>query len=393
MHLYIREIKDKQDKKKFLQLPIVLYKNQKNWIRPLDADIEKVFDKKRNKYFRNGTATRWLLEDGKGHVIGRIAAFIDFKSANKKNDQPTGGVGFFECINNKEAANLLFDTGKQWLEDQGMEAMDGPINFGDRNENWGLHVEGDFPPNYGMPYHFAYYKELFENYGFQTYFRQITYKRKITPSYEGFSQKIIDKSEKLLKDPNYSFRHIKMSNINNHSEEFRTIYNKAWAGFTGLGPMSKPQAQSIINKLRKVIDEKLFWVGYYKEEPIAMFLMLPELNQIFKSVNGKMNWWGKLVFLFLHRRKTITTALGTLFGVVPEHQGKGAESAIIMAFADMVKETKNFQYKDIEMNWIGDFNPKMIRIVEQIGGKEHKIHHTYRYLFDRTKEFKRMPKH
>lgn len=390
MKFYIKEIESKKERKQFLQLPVLLYKNQKNWIRPLDSDIEKVFDKNKNKYFKQGIATRWLLLNGKGHAVGRIAAFIDYKAATKKNDQPTGGIGFFECINNQEAANILFDTGKEWLKKNGMEAMDGPINFGDRNENWGLLVKGDFPPNYGMPYHYDYYKTLFETYGFQTYFRQLTFIRDITPSYEGFDQKIIDKSSKLLKDTNYSFRHVKMENIDHHAEEFRTIYNKAWAGFSGLGSMSKPQAQSIINKLRKILDERLFWVGYYKEEPIAMFLMLPELNQIFKHVHGKMNLWGKLVFLYLHRRKKITTALGTLFGVVPEHQGKGAEAAIIMAFADMVKKEKDFQYKQIEMNWIGDFNPKMIHVVKQIGGKEHKIHHTYRYLFDRTKEFKRM---
>jgi hypothetical protein len=82
-----------------------------------------------------------------------------------------------------------------------------------------------------------------------------------------------------------------------------------------------------------------------------------------------------------------------LFGVVPDHQGKGVEAAIVMAFAKYISRYKKFQYTDLEMNWIGDFNPKMMRIAEQVGGKILKVHHTYRYLFDQTKPFTRMPIH
>ena len=73
----IVEVKDKKDSKEFLMLPVRLYKKEKNWIRPLDEDIEKVFDKKLNKYFRHGECMRWILKDETGKTIGRVAAFID----------------------------------------------------------------------------------------------------------------------------------------------------------------------------------------------------------------------------------------------------------------------------------------------------------------------------
>lgn len=393
MKFQIKEVNDERSEKDFILFPVKLYKDEKNWIRPLDDDIRKVFDKKRNKLFRHGRANRWLLLNEKNEIVGRIAAFINDKTANKKNDQPTGGVGFFECIDDQGAANLLFDTGKKWLEENGMEAMDGPINFGDRNENWGLLVEGFYPPNYGMPYHKKYYKALFENYGFQVYFRQFTYHRKIIGDHSGLDERVLEKAKRIKKNENYHFQHIDMQHFEHYAEEIRQIFNKAWAKFVGLGEMTKPQAQALIKKLKPILDPEIFWIGYYKDEPVAMFLMLPDLNQIVRHVNGKLDWLGKLKFLYYKNTGGINKALGTLFGVVPGQQGKGVEAALVLAFNDFVATKRKFQYSDLEMNWIGDFNPKMMRVAEQVGGKVLKIHHTYRYLFDRTKEFKRMPVH
>src|SRR5690554_5192440 len=172
------EIADSSQEREFLEFPARLYKNEKSWIRPLDKDINAVFDPKVNKFFRHGEATRWLLVDDLGNTIGQVAAFINNKTA-KTTEYISGGMGFFECINDPKAAFLLFDTCKEWLLARGMEAMDGPINFGDRHNWWGLLVKGFEEPNYCMPYHFPYYQELFEEYGFKVYFEQYTYHRKV----------------------------------------------------------------------------------------------------------------------------------------------------------------------------------------------------------------------
>src|SRR4030095_66590 len=109
--------------KEFLRLPIELYKTEPHWIRPLDKDIESVFDQEKNKTFRHGECVRFLLVNEQNKTIGRVAAFVNKKIALKGNDQPTGGMGFFECINDEKAAFMLFDECKKWLQARGMEAM------------------------------------------------------------------------------------------------------------------------------------------------------------------------------------------------------------------------------------------------------------------------------
>ena len=382
------EVKDHKHQKEFLQLPVRLYKLEKNWIRPLDADIESIFDPKKNKLLRNGECIRWILQDNKDLTIGRVAAFIDPKTA-PNNEQPTGGMGFFECIDDKEAAFILFDACKNWLQQRGMEAMDGPINFGDREQWWGLLVDGFTPPNYAMPYNFTYYKELLEAYGFQNYFNQYTYRRDF--SQNGVKPEIMEKARRIFQNPGYSFRTIEKKNLKKYAEDFCTIYNKAWARFPGVKPFTLVHAHTLIKKLKPIIDERLMIYTYYQNEPIAFFIMHPEINQIVRHLNGNFNWWGKVKFWYLLKTGYCTKVLGQIFGVIPEHRSKGIEGAQIMKFAEIAWNT-NFKYKEIEMNWIGDFNPTMMKMVEQIGATIVKTHTTYRYLFDRSKEFKRARK-
>ena len=104
----IREVTSRQDANEFLTLPVRLYRNEPHWIRPLDKDIESVFDPEINKAFRHGECIRWILLNDQNETIGRVAAFVNQKTVTKGNDQPTGGMGFFECIDNREAAFFFF---------------------------------------------------------------------------------------------------------------------------------------------------------------------------------------------------------------------------------------------------------------------------------------------
>lgn len=381
------EVSTKSEEQAFLKLPVRLYKNEKNWIRPLDKDIKAVFDQEKNKNYKQGDAIRWILKDDQGLTVGRIAAFY-IKKVSDQEDQPTGGVGFFECINNQEAANLLFDRAKQWLTDLGMEAMDGPVNFGDRNNWWGLLVDGFHEPNYQMPYNFAYYKELFEDYGFQLYFNQYTYKRPFG-SHVGFPDRFYEKAQPTLDDPDYEFRHITKKEYSIGHEYFHEVYNKAWAGHSGVKPMSLSQAKAIFKQLKPIADIRLIWFAFHKGNPVAFFISIPELNQIYKHLNGQWHLWSKLHFIIRLKLGMVKKGLGIIFGVVPDHQRKGVERGLVVTYVKTMAWKKGFPYEDIEMNWIGDFNPKMMRIAEQIGSEVFKTHVTYRYLFDRTKEFKR----
>ena len=385
--MQLTEVKTPKDEVAFIRANVLLNNNNPNYIRPLDKDVQEVFDKKKNKTFRNGECARWILKDEEGNLAGRIAAFTNKKYRNKGDDVPVGGIGFFDCINHQEAADMLFDVAKHWLIQHGMEAMDGPVNFGERDRWWGLVTEGYQPPMYCMNYNPPYYKNLFEAYGFKLFFNQVCFG--MDPK-APLKQKVFDRHALFANDPSFKALHIRKNQLEKYAQDFTTVYNKAWSGHGGLKEIKKDQIILMFNKMKPVMDERVIWFAYHNEDPIAMFINLPDLNQWFKHLHGKFGLLHKLKFLWVKKTKPNKKFAGIVFGVVPEYQGKGIDSYIIVESAKVIQPETT--YTEYEMQWIGDFNPKMINVAENLGEVfRSRILTTYRYLFDRTKEFKRHP--
>jgi len=382
----ITEVSDKKTQKAFLRVPKILYRDDETWVCPLDKEIESIFDPDRNVYFSHGEATRWIMQDRQGRLTGRIAAFIDRNTAFGY-DQPTGGMGFFECINEREAAHLLFDTAKNWLQELGMEAMDGPINFGETDKYWGLLVEGFTHPSYEIAYNPPYYRALFESYGFKTYYSQegfhLDLKKELPPRFEKIARRIARK-------PEYEFRHFQWRKSDRYIKDFTEVFNQAWDTFKeNFKPLEESYIRRTLKKARAIIDKEFIWLAYHNGKPIAIYLMYPDVNLILKHLKGKLTLPAMVRFLYLRQRKTMTRARGVLMGVIPRFQGLGVEAGIILKIAEVMKRKPH--YTEIEFSWVGDFNPKMRKIFLSVGSVSAKQYITYRYLFDRNAPFKRYP--
>ncbi|MFB6257328.1 MAG: hypothetical protein ABEH38_01430 [Flavobacteriales bacterium] len=369
--------------KAFQKVPWRIYADDPNWVPHLKQDVEAVFDPKKNKCFRHGEAQRWVLLDDRERPIGRVAAFVHYR-------QNWGGMGFFECINDKQAAFMLFDKCKEWLEERGMDRMDGPINFGEKDKFWGLIIKNfNLPPYYGQNYNPSYYVDLFEAYGFKIYYKQIIFHRNLN---DPLQERYRERAERIENNPKYEFRTIDMREGEKYAEDFRKVYNRAWKSHSGFMDMPHYQAKAMLNSFKPIMDENLIWFAYYDGEPVGFYISLPELNEVFAYVNGNLNWWGKLKFYY-HKeiRKAIRTSFGVVFGVDPDHQGKGLEGAFFRQLEKLLHEKLKRPYTDLIITWIGDFNPKMIRIIENLGTTRLREMATYRKLFDDSLEFQRAP--
>ena len=235
----LHEVCTAADRRAWIDLPKRLYRDCPQWVCPLDTDVEAVFDPARNELFAEGEAIRWVVRDAAGAVVGRIAAFYNRHQAAIE-EQPTGGCGFFEAIDDQSVADTLFDAARDWLAARGMEAMDGPINFGQRRDWWGLLVEGfEYQPLYKNPYHLPYYKALFERYGFCNYFNQHSFIWET--GRDEANARIFDRAKRLLQDPAYHVEPVGKMPLETAAENFRILYNKAWALFPGVKPLSKEE--------------------------------------------------------------------------------------------------------------------------------------------------------
>lgn len=372
--MIIKEVTNTSSAREFLDVAREIYKNDKYWVCPLDKDIEAVFDPKKNNFHNHGSCTRWILKSSEGKLIGRIAAFINENKAYQP-EQPTGGIGFFECINDSKAAELLFDTAQAWLLARGMKAMDGPINFGENDSFWGLLIEGFTTPSYGMNYHHSYYKKLFQDYGFYILYEQITNHLQVK---KPFPERFTKIAEWVANKPGYSFKHLEAAKLEEFAGNFVEIYNDAWRNFENFVPLNTQGVMESFNKMKTVMDEKLIWFAYVNEEPASVIVILPDANQMIRSFNGKLGLIEKIKFLYL-RWKGVSRMRAVVMGTKQTFQKHGLESALFIKLKEYVLPLN--QYEELELSWVGDFNDKMLALHEATGATFGKKHATLRKRF------------
>ncbi|MCX6252716.1 MAG: GNAT family N-acetyltransferase [Bacteroidetes bacterium] len=379
----ITEVTNKRSVREFHKVPYLIYRNDPVWVCPLIDEVEAIFNPGQNNFFRNGEAIRWVLKDEEGNLIGRVAAFINRTKAYKFQ-QPTGGMGFFECIDDLNAAYLLFDKCLEWLSSRGMEAMDGPINFGENDVNWGLLVDGFTHPGLGMNYNPPYYRNLFESYGFRFYFEQVSNHLDMKKPFPDRFWKIADW---VLKKNEFTFLHYDSNRQDKFIRDMKEVYDTAWAFHESFTPLDEKVIRKTLEKTKPFLDEELIWYAYNHEEPVAFLIMFPDVNQILKHLGGKLHLWNKIRFVIMKNRKKITRARIVIMGVKPKYQRHGVESGIFYHL-DKVMKSKPY-ITEVELSWVGDFNPKMRALHESVGAVFGKRHITYRKLFSGNGDFHR----
>ena len=381
------EVQDEKTRRAFHEVPRGIYAEDPTWIPHLKQDVDKVFDPHGNRLFKKGgKAKRWLAQDDSGQWIGRVAAFVNPKYS-KGMEQPTGGVGFFESTDDDAVATMLLDVAEDWLKSEGMEAVDGPINFGEKDKFWGLLVDNfESIPSYGMNYNRPYYERFFKSRGYQVYYEQFVYGREVKIEVQTQFER-----KRAQIESRGGYRVITANDVNEAelAEHFCTVYNNAWGGHHGFAKMPLKQAQRTVKTLKPVMDKDIIFFVLHDEKPVAFYVNIPELNQIFRYVNGNLNAWGKLKFLYHKWRGTADTLVGLVFGIDRAYHGQGLDGFLIDT-AGKQMQAKG-RYKTTTLTWIGDFNPKMIRIAENLGTERIRTLQTLRKLFDPEQPFKRVP--
>ena len=282
---------------------------------------------------------------------------------------------------------LLLDAAEDWLKSEGMEAVDGPINFGEKDKFWGLLVDNfEDIPSYGMNYNRSYYERFFKSRGYQVYYEQFVYGREVNLGVQApFERK------RAQIEARGGYRVITANDLTEAqlADHFCTVYNNAWGGHHGFARMPLKQAQRTVQTLKPVMDKDIIFFVLHEEKPVAFYVNIPELNQIFRHVNGNLNAWGKLKFLYHKWRGSANIIVGLVFGIDRAYHGQGLDGFLIDT-AGKQMQAKG-RYKTTTLTWIGDFNPKMIRIAENLGTERTRTFQTLRKLFDPEQPFKRVP--
>ncbi len=364
----IKKVESKKELMTFIKIPWKIYKNNPYWVPPLIYDKKKILDKKKNPFFEHADMELFLaIKDGE--LAGRIAA-IKNDLHNQYHNDKVGFFGFFECINDQEVANKLFDAAKEWLISKGLNAMRGPANPSS-NDEYGMLLEGfDDEPRLLMPYNPKYYLELCENYGFKKakdlYAYKITYDKIIT------SDKLRRVAEIARERSKIKITELNLKDFKKELEKVKYVYNKAWAPNWGFVPMTEKEIDALAKDLKPLVEPSLVLFGEIDGNLVGFSLVMPDYNQIFKTMNGRL-----LPFNFIKlftQRKKITWARILTLGIIPEYQRRGLDAVFYWEIVN--RATKLGIYLG-EASWILEDNDMMNRAAEVMNSELYKKYRIY----------------
>jgi len=370
-NIEVQTVESESDKNKFIEFPYKLYSNEKNWVEPLRFDVKNNLNEKKNPFYKHSKIKLWLARKD-GEIIGRIAGIIN-DAHNEFYSDKVGFFGFFECINDKNVSRILFDKASEFVKQNGMDTLRGPVNPS-TNDECGLLVDGfDSPPVMLMPYNPKYYIDLYEDYGLvkEKDLLALWISKDVIKD-----EKMMDKlnriSDMIIKKENLTIRNVNMKDFKNEVQRVREVYNNAWQDNWGFVPMTEEEFNFIAANLKLAVDPAFVEFAEIEGKPIGFSLALPDINQAIKGLNGKLFPFG--VFKFLANKKKIDQLRVIIMGVKKEYHKKGIDAVF---YRDIIKAGNTGKLKGAEISWVLEDNFAMKQTAEKLGAKVYKTYRIY----------------
>ncbi len=356
-------------KKAFLDVPAKVYQNDPNWVQPLRSSINQQLSP--NSPFSQYGQLQQFIATSEGQTVGRIVAAVNQRLIENEG-KPIGLFGYFECVEDFEMAQALLEKACQWLRDQGMTEVRGPIDLFIHNNCLFL-VDGfDSPPMMMMPYNPPYYPKFMEKAGWQ--------KAKDAYAYDfSLDQPLPQKFEKayhIACKSGITFRpiHLKSPGFEQDCRSLYHLFTNAFAHNWSSTPRSEAEFLEKAKELQQLVDPDLFPIAEDNGKMIGFWMGLPDYNIPLKQVNGQLNWLGRLKFLWYRRQ--INQARAIAQASLPEYRRKMVSLALIyLAMEGGIK--KNKPYQRAELSWVWEDNLAPRKLIEAAGGKIYKTYRIY----------------
>jgi len=376
----IHPVTDKFRIEQFIKVPWMIYKDDPYWVPPLLYDFRRQLNEKRNPFFKDATALYWIAVSG-DQCVGRIAAIVNHQH-NRHYREKTGFVGYFESINDATVSRQLFETAENWLSDQGMTEVRGPVNLSMNNE-CGLLVEGfEMSPIIQMNYNPSYYIDLFSNQGYRKQHDLLAFyvKDEIIQN-----KNIMNRLERfttlLAARENISFRCFNKNDFDGEVERIRHLFNNYMCDNWGYVPIDKEEFSFMAASLKPLLIRELAIFAEVGGEAVGFSLAIPDVNEVFKKINGKL--FPKGIFQFFYYKRKIKDIRVILMGINKPYRKKGLEA--VFYYRTIIEAVKR-KFKGAELSWISETNQPMIRELMNMDAKLYKRYRIFKNEINNPKQ-------
>ena len=373
MQIKIIPVQSAIEKKLFIDYEWQANKNSENWVSPLRMERNALLNTKKNPFFTHAKIKLFLAYK-MNKIAGRIAAITN-ENHNKFHNDNVGFWGFFECENDQDVANALFDNAANWLKNENKDGMLGPMNPS-TNDECGTLIEGfDTKPFIMMRHNPVYYPQLIEKYGNRKAKDLFAWYTTPEHSSKNISEKMERVASKIIKKYDLVIRNISVKNIKSEIKLIKEVYNNAWTRNWGFVPFTDAEIDHVANDLKDIANDDLMFMAEKGGKPIGFCITIPNVNEILARIpNGKLFPTG--IFKLLFGIKKIKSVRTIIMGVNKEYQFLGLGSIF---YIKSIKKALEKGYTGAEMSWILEDNDLMNKAIESIGSKVYKKYRIYKY--------------
>ena len=342
--IIVKKVITKKQQKELLEFPLSLYKDNPYFVPSLYL-MEKDIFKKNYGYYDTCEAVCFnAYLDNK--VVGRIQAILQ-KASNEKYNQKRIRFTRFDCIDNQDIANALFDKVKEYALDKNMNELVGPLGFSDL-EREGLLIEGfDKLSTFEEQYNYDYYQRLIENYGFEKEVDWIEHQLRLLPS----AKERLDKySSLILKRFNLKVSKCKSINefMKRYLDQFFDIIDETYKDLYGTVPFTESSKAMLVSTFKLIVNERQVKVIVDENERVVCFgICFPSLSKAVQKSQGKLTI--PCLFRLLNAIKNPKSIDLGLIGVLPEYAKKGVATILLKEIMDLMIED-NLEYAETNLN-------------------------------------------
>ncbi len=371
MSINIKEVINKEDYKKFVNFPFVLYKNNKMWVPPIKDDELKALKEETNPSFEFCDTKFWLaIKDN--NVVGRIGGIINHQYNEERNEN-MGRFTRFECIEDINVAESLLKTAENWCKEKGMSGVYGPLGFNNLDIQ-GMLIEGfDYLPSIASSYHMPYYKEFMDKIGYKKEIDWVEFRLTLG---EKAQNKAVRGSELIKK--RYGIKVISFNNTDEMKPYINSIFEILNGSFDVLpfvSKLSEKQAKFYADKYLQILNPNFVKIVEMDNKPIGFIVGMPSLSRAMQKAKGNLFPLGIVHILKAQKANGVDTLDQMLTGVLKEYHSTGA--AVILQ-AELQKEMINHKLKYIETTGIFETNDRAIKNWKNYENIQHKRKRCYR---------------
>ena len=363
---------NKAQVERFIRLPYRLYKNNPNWVPPLDVDSYAQLNPAKHPFYEHSDVEFFLaVKDGRD--VGRIAA-IENRPFNKYHGSKEAEFYFFDSENDPEVAKALFDKVEDWALNRGLLSIVGPKGMGPL-DGYGVLVMGHEQRQTMnmLNYNHAYYQALVEAQG---YTKEVDFVSCYLPADKfNIPERVLRIAERALQRGGLQVKQFKNKNeMLKWAPRIGQAYNDAFVRNWEYYPLTQREIDFVVENIMTVADHRLIKIIVHGEEVVGFLFAFYDVSAAMQRAKGKLFPFG-LLDLLLEMRRTKTVSVNGI-GILPEYQGHGGNAIL---YAEMGKTLLSFgQFKHVEMTQVAETTEQMRADLKNLNGVEYKNHRVYR---------------